>query len=148
VATGAAVVLLAAAIAVGSTAFLYQRLAANLVQARGINVAAASSATAAARTNRQLPAGTALTVLVESYLEGGRSESAVRELTAWLESSGHRVYYERVDLGAKGRWWRVLAGAYTEQEYEAASWDAARLKAAAPVLKARVITTAAPGRDK
>ena len=80
--------------------------------------------------------------------EGDRSESAVRDLTAWLEASGHRVYYERADLGADGRWWRVLAGTYAEQEYETAAWDAARLKAAAPVLQARVVTMASPGRRK
>ena len=70
-------------------------------------------------------------------------------LQAWLEASGHRVSYERVDLGAEGRRWRVLAGTYTEQEYEKASWDAARLKAAAPVVpQARVIATASAGRTK
>ncbi len=85
-------------------------------------------------------------MLVESYREGDQSERAVRELTTWLEASGHRVYYERVDLGADGRRWRVLAGTYKEHEYETASWDAARLKAAAAVLEARVITAAAAGR--
>jgi type II secretory pathway predicted ATPase ExeA len=143
-AAGAAVVLLAAATAVGLTAFLYQRFAMNTVQARGITEATVMPfAAAVARPERQLPAGAALTVLVESYPEGDQSERAVRELTGWLEASGHRVYYERVDRGAEGRWWRVLAGTYGEQEYETASWDAARLKAAAPVLQARVITTAA-----
>jgi hypothetical protein len=58
------------------------------------------------------------------------------------------VYYERADLGVDGRWWRVLAGTYAEQEYETAAWDAARLKAAAPVLQARVVTMASPGRRK
>jgi type II secretory pathway predicted ATPase ExeA len=149
VAAAAAVVLLAAASAVGLTAFLYQQFAVNTVQARGFNEAAAIPfATAAARPDRQLPAGTAATVLVESYPEGEQSEPAVRELTAWLEASGHRVYYERVDLGPDGRWWRVLAGTYAEQEYETASWDAARLKAAAPVLQARVIATASAGPRK
>jgi hypothetical protein len=143
-ATGVAVVLLAAASAVGATAFLYQRFAMNPVQVRGITESAVMSfAAAVARPERQLPVGPALTVLVESYPEGDQSEGAVRALTGWLEASGHRVYYERVDLGASGRWWRVLAGTYGEHEYETASWDAARLKAAAPVLQARVITTSA-----
>lgn len=143
-ATGVAVVLLAAASAVGATAFLYQRFAMNPVQVRGITESAVMSfAAAVARPERQLPVGPALTVLVESYPEGDQSEGAVRALTGWLEASGHRVYYERVDLGASGRWWRVLAGTYGEHEYERASWDAARLKAAAPVLQARVITTSA-----
>jgi hypothetical protein len=141
---GAAVVLMAAVSAVGSTAFLYQRFAMNTVQARSITEAPVLPFAAATTSPaRRLPAGTAFTVLVESYREGDQSERAVRELTAWLEASGHRVYYQRVDLGADGRWWRVLAGTYTEHEYETASWEAARLKAAAPVLEARVITTAA-----
>jgi hypothetical protein len=137
--------LVGAASAVGLTAFAYQRFAVDTVQARGIE---APFATEAALPARQLPAGTAVSVLVESYPEGERSEPAVRELTAWLEASGHRVFYERVDTGPDGRWWRVLAGTYTEQEYETASWDAARLKAAAPVLQARVVTVAAAGRTK
>jgi hypothetical protein len=142
-AAGTAVVLLAAASAVGLTAFLYQRFAMNTVQARGITETTVMPfAAAAARPERQLPAAAAMTVLVESYPEADRSERAVRDLTGWLEASGHRVYYERVDHGADGRWWRVLAGTYGEHEYETASWDAARLKAAAPVLQARVIATA------
>jgi len=143
VAAAAAVVLLAAASAVGLTGFLYQRFAINTVQARGISEATVMPSAASARPERQLPADTALTVLVDSYREGAQSERAVRELTTWLEASGHRVYYERVDLGANGRWWRVLAGAYAEHQYETASWDAARIKAAAPALQARVITAAA-----
>ena len=147
-AAGAGVVLMAAASAVGSTAFLYQRFALNTVQARGLTDSReVPFAAAAARPERQIPAGTALTVLVESYREGDQSERAVRELTTWLEASGHRVYYELVDLGAEGRRWRVLAGTYKEHEYETASWDAARLKAAAPVLEARVITAAAVERQ-
>jgi len=143
VAAAAAVVLLAAASAVGLTGFLYQRFAINTVQARGITEPTVMPSAAAARPERQLPAGTALTVLVDSYRESAQTERAVGELTTWLEASGHRVYYERVDLGANGRWWRVLAGAYAEHQYETASWDAARIKAAAPALQARVITAAA-----
>ena len=64
VAAGAAVVLLAAASAVGSTAFLYQRFAVNTVQARGVAESAATPAAAATMgANRQMPAGTALSVL-------------------------------------------------------------------------------------
>ena len=143
VAAAAAVVLLAAASAVGLTGFLYQRFAINTVQARGITEPTVMPSAAAARPERHLPAGTALTVLVDSYRESAQTERAVGELTTWLEASGHRVYYERVDLGANGRWWRVLAGAYAEHQYETASWDAARIKAAAPALQARVITAAA-----
>jgi hypothetical protein len=136
-AAGAAAVLFAAASAIGSTTFLYERFAA--LASRINEVAGTSVASSAARADRRLPAGTSLTILVESYPESETSEAAVQALTAWLEASGHRVFYER----AEGRRWRVLAGAYTEHEYETASWDAARLKVAAPVLQARVITTAA-----
>jgi hypothetical protein len=145
-AAGAAAVFLAVASAVGSTTFLYEQVA---VLARRINEAAGSSSAASvARADRRLPAGTALSILVESYPAGETSEAAVRQLTAWLEASGYRVFYERVDRGADGRQWRVLAGAYKEHEYETASWDAARLKVAAPVLEARVITTASARRSK
>ena len=145
-AAGAAVVLLVAAAAVGSNAFIYERFA---FLARGSNEAVGTPLVAsAARADRRLPAATALSVLVESYPDSETSEAAVRELTAWLEASGHRVFYERVDLGAEGRRWRVLAGTYTEHEYELASWDAARLKVAAPVLQARVIASASARRSK
>jgi hypothetical protein len=144
-AAGAAVVLLAAAAAVGSNAFLYERFA---FLARGSNETGTPFAASATLVDRRLPAGTALSVLVESYPDHETSEAAVRELTAWLEASGHRVFYERVDLGAEGRRWRVLAGTYTEHEYEVASWDAARLKVAAPVLQARVIASASALRSK
>ena len=134
---GAAAVLLISASAVAVTGWLYQRF-----------VNAAPTTTAVRRPaalvdgqpDRQLPTDAVLTVLVESYPDTARSEPAIRQLTEWLEASGHRVYYQRVDLGPAGRWRRVLAGTYTDQEYEAASWDAARLKAAAPVLEARVIS--------
>jgi hypothetical protein len=48
------------------------------------------------------------------------------------------VYYAEVDLGSRGRWQWVLAGAYTDEQ--AARLDAERLKSAAPGLDARVIS--------
>jgi hypothetical protein len=145
-AAGAAALLLAVATAVGSTTFLYEQIAA---LARRINEAATTALSApTAQADRRLPAGTALTILVDSYPESEVSEAAVRKLTGWLEASGFRVFHERVDLGADGRRWRVLAGAYTEHQYETASWDAARLKVTAPVLEARVVTTASARRRK
>jgi hypothetical protein len=141
---GAAVVLLASALAVGMTAFLYQRFAMDSVQARGRTDADLPAiAKPGPLVNRRLPAGAALTILVDSYPDDPRSRPAAAELTQWLEASGYRVYYKHVDLGAEGRWQRVLAGAYTETDYEAAAWDAARLKAAAPALQAQVMTAAA-----
>jgi hypothetical protein len=140
------VVLLAAAAVVGSNAFLSEQLA---VFARGIDeMFGTSHASAAAPAQRWLPAGTALSVLVDSYPDTKTSEAAVWRLTDWLEASGYRVFHDRVDLGAEGRRWRVLAGSYTEHEYELASWDAARLKVAAPTLQARVIATAPARRRK
>jgi general secretion pathway protein A len=141
---GAAVVLLASALAVGMTAFLYQRFAMDSVQARGRTDADLPAiAKPGPLVNRRLPAGAALTILVDSYPDDPRSRPAAAELTQWLEASGYRVYFKHVDLGAEGRWQRVLAGAYTETDYEAAAWDAARLKAAAPALQAQVMTAAA-----
>jgi hypothetical protein len=145
-AAAAVLVFLATASAVGSTTFLYEQFAS--IVRRISDAAGASSADSAAQDDRRLPAGTALTVLVESYPDSETSETAVRKLTAWLEASGYHVFHERVDLGADGRRWRVLAGAYREHEYETASWDAARLKVAAPVLEARVVTTASARRRK
>jgi len=51
-------------------------------------------------------------------------------MTDWLEGSGFRVFHAEVDLGSRGRWRRVLAGAYTDPQ--AARRDEERLKAAAP----------------
>ena len=135
---GAAAVLLISASAVAVTGWLYQRF----VNAAAPTTTAVRSPAALVdgQPDRQLPTDAVLTVLVESYPDTARSEPAIRQLTEWLEASGHRVYYQPVDLGPAGRWRRVLAGTYTDQEYEAASWDAARLKAAAPVLEARVIS--------
>ena len=132
----ASAVLLASVSAAAVTGLLYQRFV--HATARTETVVPAS----ARHRDRQLPADAALTVLVESFPDSPASEPAIRQLTSWLEASGHRVYYQSVDLGPRGRWRRVLAGSYTDREYETASWDAARLKAAAPVLEARVISPA------
>jgi hypothetical protein len=59
-------------------------------------------------------------------------------LTDWLEQGGFRVFYAEVDLGSRGRWQRVLVGAYTDQE--AARGDVERLKAAAPESDAHLVT--------
>jgi hypothetical protein len=136
---GAAAVLLVSVSAVAVTGWLYQRYVNDAV--RTTTVVRAPVAVHG-QPDRQLPADAVLTVLVESYPDTARSEPAIRQLTAWLEALGHRVYYQSVDLGPGGRWRRVLAGTYTDLEYEAASWDAARLKAAAPALEARVISRA------
>ena len=66
------------------------------------------------------------------------SSSAIRAVTEWLEASGFPVYYAEVDLGERGRWQRVLAGAYTDPE--AARADAARLKTSVAGADARIVS--------
>jgi hypothetical protein len=138
------VVLLSAAIAVGASAYLYRRFevppallrlaAGEILAARPGQVADSRQAIAdvpPAVVDRRLPADAALTILVASYSLAGETAAAeVASLTRWLESSGFRVFYADVDLGPRGRWQRVLAGAYTDPE--AARRDEERLKAAAP----------------
>jgi type II secretory pathway predicted ATPase ExeA len=138
-ASAAVVVLLAAALAFGATAWLYERFDVGALQAStrsaGINLALP-----AASIDRRLPPGAAMTVLVGSYPVDG-SDAAVASLTNWLEASGYHVYYAQVDLGPAGRWQRVLAGAYTDRE--AATAEAERLNRAAPGLEARPLKSAA-----
>ena len=134
---GAAVVLLASVFAVGATAYLYERFEREAVQASS-PVAMDRTLPPPDRIDRRLPADAALTLLVGSYpLPDGASDGDVRSITEWLEASGFHVYYAEVDLGSRGRWQRVLAGAYTDAE--AARLDAERLKNAAPGVNARVI---------
>ena len=80
-----------------------------------------------------------MTILVGSYAATGTTTpDDIRELTHWLEASGFAVYYADVDLGSRGRWRRVLAGAYTDAE--AANRDVERLKAAAPTSDPRLVS--------
>jgi type II secretory pathway predicted ATPase ExeA len=148
-ATASGVVLLASTLSVGVSALVYQHFAMETVEA---STAFAPRVTnlvmSAGGLDRRLPPDTAITVLVESYPIDPKTEPAIQEITKWLEASGHRVYYEDVDLGQQGRRRRVLAGTYTDQEYETAFWDAARLKAAAPVLEARVLARHPTGRAR
>jgi general secretion pathway protein A len=153
-ASAAAVVLLAAALAVGATAWLYEEYGVDTLHASphqavvsvvpagsGTDVAlpAASVALPAPSVDRRLPADAPATVLAGSYLIGTDSggDAAVSSLTNWLEASGYHVYYAQVDLGAAGHWQRVLAGAYTDQESAAAEAD--RLNRAAPGLDAQAL---------
>ena len=134
---GAAVVLLASVFAVGATAYLYERFERETVQASN-PVAMDRTLPPPDRIDRRLPADAALTILVGSYpVPDGAPDGGVRSITEWLEASGFHVYYAEVDLGSRGRWQRVLAGAYTDAE--TARLDAERLKSAAPGVDARVI---------
>jgi len=143
-AAAASVVLLSSAIAVGVSAYLYERFAdAGRAVARpperlasqvlpAVQVPAASAARSpTAGADRELPAEAAFTILVSSFPVALETTTAdVTALTDWLEASGFRVFHAEVDLGTRGRWRRVLAGSYTDSQ--TARRDAERLKAAAP----------------
>jgi general secretion pathway protein A len=136
---GATAALLAAGAAVGATAYLYERFAVDTVQAStqiaGTDVALPTSGS----PGRQLPDGTVSTVLTGSFpLADPGTAADIHSLTDWLEASGYPVYYAEVDLGSRGRWQRVLAGAYTD--LTTAEHAVARLTGAAPDLGARLVT--------
>jgi type II secretory pathway predicted ATPase ExeA len=147
---GAAVALVASAISVGATTMLYQRFVAGAVE---VSAQAAPIAPRAVRSprassnDRPLPSDAALTILVGSYPVSGSDEdraasgSAIRSVTEWLEASGFRVYYADVDLGPRGHWQRVLAGAYTDPE--AARADEMQLKNTLIGADARIVTAGA-----
>jgi hypothetical protein len=139
------VVLLAAAVAVGATGWLYERFAVDTLQASARHGGPDVVLTGTANV-RELPARTFATVVAGSFPVDGADDS-VTSLTEWLEASGYHVYYARVDLGAAGHWQRVLAGAYTDQESAAA--EAERLNRAAPGLEAQAMSAAAAtGTDR
>ena len=160
----AAVVTLAASVfAAGSTAYFSQRFGDSPVSAAGRGGAAETERRPATRpvsaVDRALPPDAPLTILVGSYPsvsaapgdnvenvgEAGTAGS-IRALTEWLETSGYAVYYADADLGPKGRWQRVLAGAYTDPR--AAQRDADQLNAVIPGANARVIEAASAGRQE
>jgi general secretion pathway protein A len=148
----AAVMLLASMSAVGATAFLYQRFVASAdasapraaaVPVRALPAVAPAPASAASdpvgADARRLPESAALTILVDAYpASDAGSAPQVRSLTEWLEASGFPVYLAEVDLGARGRWRRVLAGAYADQE--AAARDLTRLRNVDPARDAHIVT--------
>jgi len=142
----AAVVLLACAMAVGVTAFLYERYVLTAAQPSA-RVAAAPAPMPAAAVDRALPPATPYTILVGAYpLANPQSATDIRSTTEWLEASGLHVYYAPIDSASGGRWQRVLAGAYADDATARA--DAERLKAAAPSIDAQVVaanTAGGPG---
>ena len=88
---------------------------------------------------RQLPDGTTATILAGTFLlSDPAAPAAIRALTGGLEASGYQVYYAEVDLGSRGQWQRVLAGAYVDSE--AARDDAKRLNEGRSALSARAVT--------
>jgi general secretion pathway protein A len=150
-AAAAAVVLLSSAVAVGASAYVYQRFATSeQAMARPVErlappasapvpLPAAATAHAGTATDRELPVDANFTILVNSFQVGlETTASDVAATTEWLEASGFRVFYAEVDLGSRGRWQRVLAGAYTDSA--SARRDAERLKAAAPQSDAHLVS--------
>jgi general secretion pathway protein A len=124
----AAVVLLAVGFAVGVTGFLYERFAFPTLQASQ----APAPLHHAVAAPRPLPEGTAATILVGSFsLADPAAAAAIESLTARLEAVGYKVYYAEVDLLARGRWLRVLAGAFNDAE--TARVEASRLSSAIAV---------------
>jgi len=105
----ASLALAASATAVGATALLYQRFGPEIER----QVSAASGP---------------FSILIGSY----PAESAeAQQVADWVLASGFSVNRADVDLGARGRWQRILAGTYTDAE--SARRDAERLKAAAAI---------------
>jgi general secretion pathway protein A len=145
----AAVVLLSSTFAVGASACVYQRLATSGRVARStahvgpIPAAPVTPAAAVPRNvaspDRELPAEAAFTILVSSFPDGPASTASnVASTTEWLEASGFRVFHAQVHLGSRGRWQRVLAGAYGDSQ--SARRDMERIRAAAPESDAHLVS--------
>lgn len=151
----AAVALVASTLGVTTTAALYERFTSgpsSAEQAATARLFDAGSGRYVRRATdpsrpveRQIPSSAALTILVGSYPlpetddKRGGEAGAIRSLTDWLETSGFQVYYADVDLGRRGRWRRVLAGAYTSPD--AARADALRLRSITGGVDARIVST-------
>jgi type II secretory pathway predicted ATPase ExeA len=138
-AVAATVVLMSSIFGAGVTAFLYQRF--TIVEAKATPPAVSSLPAPRfdALRNRDLPLDATVTILVGSYPTASpRVSDEVRAMTTWLETAGLPVFYAEIDHGPGGRWHRVLAGAYTDEE--AAQRDVERLKTLAPALEARVVS--------
>ncbi len=149
---GAAVVLLSTAGAVGSTAYLYQRFGmATTVQASSQAMGIDRILAPAVAAERRLPAGSAVTILAGTFLlSDPASHAAARSLD---RGGSKRQGYHGVcprrgsNLGGRGRWQRVLAGAYPGPGVPL-RLDAARLNEAKSGLAARVVTAGfAPGTE-
>jgi general secretion pathway protein A len=145
----AAVVLLSSTFAVGASAYVYKRLAMSGPVARStarvgpIPAAPVTPAAAVPRDvappDRELPAEAAFTILVSSFPDGlASTASNVASTTEWLEASGFRVFHAQVHLGSRGRWQRVLAGAYGDSQ--SARRDMERIRAAAPESDAHLVS--------
>jgi general secretion pathway protein A len=139
----AAVVLISSLLGVGLTAIVYQRITAP-VEAKALAFPAPPSfpggTSSDALRGRALPSNAAFTIMLGAYPAGSSGvPERVRALTAWLENAGLPVYYAELDRGVGGRWYRVMAGSYTDNQ--SAARDLERLKAAVPSLDAHVSAT-------
>ena len=141
----AAVVLLACAMTVGVSAFVYERFAAPKRSETAAPVAPpASVATATPVADRALPSNAAFTILVGAYpLDDPQSTADIRSTTEWLEAAGLRVYYAPIESVSGGRWQRVLAGAYADDATARA--DADKLKTSIPAIDPQVVAASASG---
>jgi len=130
--TGAATLTLCAStLAVGVTAYAYDRFV-----SRTIDVPPTPAAQVAA-----VPPAPAVhySLLVTSYpADGATTADDVRMLSESLQSTGYAAAVQTVDLGVNGRWQRVLAGTYTDAD--AARRDAERLRQLVPGVDPRVIS--------
>jgi hypothetical protein len=148
-AAAAMVVLVTAIAAAAFSAYMYQRFTAR-VEARSIAPprAAATPARRPVLSSRVLPANAAYTILLASYPAGtlalGPSDE-MRTLTKWLEGAGTPVYYAEIDRGQGGRWRRLMAGAYSDEQN--AQRELERLRSAAPALEGRVVAAAVNGTE-
>ena len=144
---GAAVVLLACAMAVGVSAFMYERFATQTARAEAVAQPAAnppSVAAAAPIVDRSLPANTPFTILVGAYpLDDPQTATDIRSTTERLEAAGMRVYYAPIQSSSGVQWQRVLAGTYADDA--AARADAERLKFAMPSIDLQVVAANASG---
>jgi hypothetical protein len=136
-----AVVLLACAMTVGLSAFMYGRFAA---APRRSKIAPQATAVAPSRVaatsvaDRPLPSNAAFTILVGAYpLDDTHSSADIRSTTEWLEAAGLRVYYAPIESASGRRWQRVLAGAYVDEM--AARADAKKLKTSIPAIDPQVV---------
>ena len=107
---------------------------------------AVAAAPAPEAADRGLPEGTAYTILVGSFpvesQDGvpGTASAPARQLARQLESLGLPVYYAEVEIEGRGRWQRVLAGAYAGPDEARA--DEARLHERRELSGVRVVGAA------
>jgi general secretion pathway protein A len=145
----AAIVLLACAMTVGVSAFVYERFAAAPKRVDATSPVAAASApmvlaTAMPAADRTLPSNAAFTILVGAYpLDDSQSAADIKSTTEWLEGAGLHVYYAPIDSASGGRWQRILAGAYADAT--AARTDAVKLKSSIPAIDPQVVAAHAAG---